>query len=230
MATSKKARVKPPSKMDKKGGDIDSLVLTGSGKEVVDQPSKAGAADKPVMIAARVHPKLQYGLRLLSRVQGGTIADALEWAINLAMRSTGIGAGTEATRLNKLVDKVWKQPSTARRIYTLFKSAPELLDFDERGAWNLVRRCADLWREVFYNFVQSKTPEDFPELEECSYGEREPDFDRREPLFDLIENHWAVISQTGVLLARAGEISNSYTLEQIVSGDALKSAGIETPY
>lgn len=200
-----------------------------------DAAAKTGDKEKAVMIGARVHPKLQYGLRLLARVQGGTIAEALEWAINLAMRSTGIGAGVEATRLNKVVDKVWAQPSTPRRICALFESAPELLDFDERGAWNLVRRCDELWVGSYY------TREDFGDdehgLPEWKYAEcsatdpsRDRDLDVKEPCFDVIEKHWAVIKQTGVLLARAGEIGTPYTLDQIISGDALKSAGIETPY
>lgn len=196
---------------------------------------KVGDKEKAVMIGARVHPKLQYGLRLLSRVQGGTIAEALEWAINLAMRNTGIGAGAETVRLNRVVDKVWEQPSIPRRIYTLFESAPELLDFDERGAWNLVRRCDDLWSGQYY--TREEGGEDEHGLPTYGYvmvekddPARDRDLDNVKPRFDVIEEHWKVIAQTGVLLARAGEIGNFYTLDQITSGEALKIAGIETPY
>ena len=193
---------------------------------------KAADKEKAVMIGARVHPKLQYGLRLLARVQGGTIAEALEWAINLAMRSTGIGAGVEATRLNKVVDKVWAQSSTPRRIYVLFQSAPELLDFDERGAWNLVRRCPDMWTTTY--FKMSEDPESDPPGMPCTVlGTKEDHdsaFDETEPKFDLIERHWTVISHTGVLLARAGEIGETYTFKEITSGEALERAGIESPF
>lgn len=213
----------------------------GGSRKKADKPQAEVSAapeardDKPVMIASRVHPRLQYGLRLLSRVQGGTIAEALEWAINLAMRNTGIGAGVEATRLNKVVDKVWAQPSEARRIGVLFDLAPELLEFDERGAWNLVRRCDELWKGRYY--AHEELPDSGDGAPNWAIVEvtkdasnRDRDYDETSPQFDLIEKHWGVIRQTGVLLARAGEIGETYTLDQIISGDALKMAGIETPY
>lgn len=197
----------------------------------VDEPS-----EKPVMIAARVHPKLQYGLRLLARVQGGTIAQSLEWAINLAMRRTGIGAGHSATTLDELVDTAWEESTEPRRIYMVFERAPELLDFDERGAWGLVRRCDDLWLETYRRFVteivdyeEDGTPiEAIVNDEPCEKDDplREKMMDRKVPIFSSIEPNWETIKKVGVALARAGEIDKFYSLDEIISGAALKKARI----
>lgn len=182
-----------------------------------------------VMIAARVHPKLQYGLRLLSRVQGGTIAEALEWAIQLALRRTAVGANKEASTLDVLVNRAWKAGTEPRRIYEVSQIAPDLLDFEERGAWNLVRRTSDLWRDVSWTYVETDD-EQYPELQECALGEGIPGLDTREPKFDVIEKHWKTIRHAGVLLAKHGEIDKSYTLKKILSDEVFKEAGIDLPY
>lgn len=193
-----------------------------------EEIARSREREKPIMIAARVHPRLQYGLRLLSRVQGGTIAEALEWAINLAMRSTRIGGGAAETRLNKVVDTVWNKPTEPQQIHLLNTTAPELLDFDQRSTWNLVIRCPDLWRDASWNFVD--TADGRSDLEECEVGTGIPDLDEKLPRFELIEQHWRTIRQTGIALGRAGEIELRYTLAEILDGTALKKAGIDLPY
>lgn len=185
--------------------------------------------DKPVMIASRVHPRLQYGLRLLSRVQGGTIGEALEWAINLAMRQTRIGSGEGETRLNRIVDAVWAYPTEPRKIAFLNRYAPELLDFEQRATWNLVVRCADLWLEQTLDHI----PDNYDKS--MSFATFDVDGDKqvfmlKAPRFDLIEKDWKTIQRTGVLLGRVGEIEQRYTLDEIRDGTALKRAGIDTPY
>ncbi len=184
--------------------------------------------NKPVMIGARIHPRLQYGLRLLARVQGGTIAEAVEWAISLALRTTRIGSGVTETRLNVIVDKVWGKPSEPQQIHVLDKEAPELLDFDQRAAWNLVKRCDDLWTTAYW--ARESTGEDENGAPDYDYVEVENESDAEhtevKPNFDLIEAHWPAIRELGLDLGRAGEIENFYTLAEILDGSARGRAGI----
>lgn len=190
--------------------------------------TRAATDEKPVQIASRVHPRLQYGLRLLSRVQGGTIGEAMEWAINLALRQTRIGSGDSETRLNKIVGEVWALPTEPQQIALLNRKAPELLDFEQRAAWNLMVRCADLWLEQTLGYL----PDDFDKSQFATIdidGDKEV-ITLKTPRFDLIEKHWKSIRHAGVLLGRAGEIEQRYTLAEILDGTALKRAGIDTPY
>lgn len=185
----------------------------------------AASKEKPVMIGARVSPKAQYGLRLLAKVQSRTIADAVEWAINLALRQTRIGTGD--LRLNRVVDTAWEKPSDAQRIEYLGRTAPELLDFEERAAWNLVKRCDELWELKYYAMEPDA---DGPiQLVRVSKDDpnRDPQLDETTPIFPIIEKHWDAIRFVGVALGRAGEIEMRFSLDQILDGSALKLAGVD---
>ncbi|MDR7136175.1 hypothetical protein J2X06_003393 [Lysobacter niastensis] len=185
----------------------------------------AKTAEKAVMVGARISPKLQYGLRLLARVQGRTIAEAVEWSISLALRQTRIGNGEE--RLNKVVDTAWEKSSDAQRIEYLRRKAPELLDFDERAAWNLVIRCAELWEEAFYGLETDADGDHVLVRVAKDDPNREEQWDDRVPLFPIIEKHWEAIKSVGNALGKAGEIEMRFTLAQILDGTALKLAGID---
>lgn len=181
------------------------LTLSTEVENAMAEGFEAGAARaKPVMVAARIQPKLQYGLKLLARIHGGTLQSALEWAIQLALRRTKVGAGIEATTLNVTVENVWAKPSEPQRIFAMYGYSPELLDFDERGAWNLISRCPELWIDLGYE-------------------------DLKRPDFDLIEGNWDLLKQAGISLSRAGEIDLTYTLADILSGEALRNAGLSMP-
>lgn len=188
-------------------------------------------SSKSVMVGARIHPKLQYGLRLLARVQGRTMAEAMEWAINLALRSTRIGSGFEHGRLAALVDDVWKRETEAERIKVINDAAPELLDFDERAAWNLVLRCEDLAKPSFWKpeFEPGDDGNWEPAYQRVAADDpgRDPDYDSIEFDFPLIEQHWPMIKVIGTELAKAGEIEMRFSLPDIASGEALRRAGIE---
>lgn len=189
---------------------------------------KEANASKPTMLGVRISPKTQYGLRLLARVQDKSISDAVEWAINLAMRSTRIGAGLDETRLAKVVDRVWAMPTEAQRIYELYTSAPELLTFDERAAWGFVRRCKDLWETIHLGKVHVGSDEDgVPEFDYVIVPESEAEHSKERPIFELIEKHWDQLRATGVALAHVGEIEESYSLRDVLSGAALRRHGIE---
>jgi hypothetical protein len=191
----------------------------------------AKQSNKPVMVGARISPKAQYGLRLLARVQGRTIAEAVEWSINLALRQTRIGSGFGQGRLAGLVNEVWSKETEAERIKVINDSAPELLDFAERAAWNLVLRCPDLSRPVYWkiDFELGDGGEPSPTLVRVEEDDpdREPDQDDIEFDFPLIEAHWPMIKVIGNELAKVGEIEMRFTLAEITSGEALRKAGVE---
>lgn len=180
----------------------------------------AKKSEKPVMLGARISPKAQYGLRLLAKIQDRTIADAVEWSINLAMRSTRLATGM---RLANIVDRVWELPSEARRVSYLNDLAPELLDFEQRSAWNLVSRCSDLWRTSYYTTSfdeesgehrDEEVASDYPNITES----------REEPRFDLIEQHWDTLVRVAAELVQAGDLETTFTLDEIVGGNALQKS------
>lgn len=187
--------------------------------------------DKPVMLGARISPKAQYGLRLLARVQGRTIADAVEWSINLALRQTRIGSGLEQGRLAALVNEVWSKNTEAERVHLMHQTAPELLDFDERAAWNLVLRCDELAKPMYWkpNYEPDDDGGFQPSFERVSADDpgRDPDEDSIEFDFDLIQEHWPMIKFVGTELAKVGEIEMRFSLDEIIDGTALRRAGIE---
>jgi len=190
----------------------------------------ADKREKPVMIGARVTPKAQYGLRLLARVQGRTIAEAIEWAINLALRQTRIGGGLGETRLATLVDAIWKFESEPQRIAYLNDKAPELLDFDDRAAWNLVLRCEDLLHHLYFR-PHFEHDDEFgfqPAFIPVAADDptRDTQLDEIEFNFDLINLHWDAIKHVGTELAKAGEIEMRFSLDEILDGSALARAGI----
>lgn len=175
------------------------------------------------MLGARISPKAQYGLRLLAKIQGRTIADAVEWSINLALRSTRVGAADNETRLHKIVDEVWSKSSEPRQVFYLDRHAPELLDFEQRSAWALVKRCKDLWVLRHYQVIgDDEGPTGDIEVE----SESEADHSHREARFDLIEQHWETLRKVGAELIQAGDLETVFTLDEIVSGKALEKAGI----
>ena len=177
------------------------------------------------MLGARISPKAQYGLRLLARIQGRTIADAVEWSINLALRSTRVGASVMETRLGRIVDAVWELESEARQIHYLDAHAPELLDFDQRAAWSLVKRCKELWQDRHFAFIQDGDDEP-PEQVEVE-DKAEADFTETKPRFDIIEKHWDMLRKVGAALGQAGELETYYTLDEILEGKALAEAGLD---
>lgn len=183
----------------------------------------ANRSDRPIMIAARVHPKFQYGLRLLSRVQGSTIAEALEWAISLSLRMTRIGVLGDL-RLNAVVDTVWDNATEPRQIHALYKLAPELLDFDQRSAWHLVSMCRDLWRPPVPATDKNEGRDGIERKVNFAY--RSVPEESMEPKMEVIELHWKAIQALGVDLSKAGEMENRYTLDEILSGAARKRAGL----
>lgn len=180
----------------------------------------AAKSEKPVMLGARISPKAQFGLRLLARIQGRTIADAVEWSINMALRATRVGDGNR--RLATLVDTLWGFSSDARRVYHLDMFAPELLDFEQRSAWNLVGRCPDLWRTAFYTTDFDEETGEHRDIEVEKDDPRVMDILTSDvPRFDLIEKHWGAIVKTGSELVQIGDLETRFTLEEILSGEAL---------
>jgi len=202
---------------------LDRAAASAADEEVAAQITADAASQKPVMIAARVHPRLQYGLRLLSGIQKRSIAETLEWAINLAMRSTRVGSGDE--RLNTLVDLVWNLEGEPHQISQLYERAPELLDFEQRSAWNLVIRCPDLWRTAYLNHIRDEAGLE-EAVEEVSKDDWTGIVAVKVPLLEVIDKHWSAIRELGIALGKVGEIENRYSLKEILDGTARKRAGI----
>ena len=175
------------------------------------------------MLAARISPKAQYGLRLLAKLQGRSIAESLEWTINLGLRQTTVGPGVEEARLMDVVDLVWQAETEAQRLLVLHNRAPELMDFDHRSIWQLIKRCDDLW--IMHPYVQEDDINGVPMLRPAEPGETPNNFIPA-PNYPLMDEHWEKIKATGIALGHAGEVTDRYTLEEIVNGDALARAGL----
>lgn len=172
------------------------------------------ALQKPVMLAARVQPRLQFGLRMLARVQGGTIAEAMERSIESALQQTPIGTFPEVTSLDELVSSAWHAKSEPRRIFAVWGCSPELLEHSERAIWNLVLRTEVLWRDVHFKYTG-----DGHNIAACDPAEGI--LSRKGPDFDALEKHWSAIKRVGIDLAHRGDLNDQYSLEDILSGEAL---------
>lgn len=195
------------------------------------EPADKDANEKPVMLSARVHPRTQYGLKLLSRIHGMTIADTMDWAVNLAMTKTEIGPQDRRIPLRRIIEDAWANGTDARRVWHIYDLSPELLDFEERAAWGLVTRCPSVWRIACRKWVHADDGADLGQeragvlkIVECLPDDpkRDPTMDTKVPIFSMIEPNWEQFRKVGVALARAGATEWDVSFDGVVSGKALR--------
>lgn len=95
---------------------------------------KKPESEKLEQFSIRLPPKLKYGLELLARLQGRSLSQSVEWALQHALANVKVTDGID----------LWFSLSTAwdlrgwRRIYWLYESNPILVSFEERHACALV--------------------------------------------------------------------------------------------
>ena len=109
-------------------------------------PKKRGPKPKPAseqlaQLTIRLPPKLKYGLELLARAQHRSISQAVEWALQVGLNSFEVGFAKEP--LGVVVDDAWSQDTEAGRLLEIFRRAPQLLEFEQRAACELVENSTE---------------------------------------------------------------------------------------
>lgn len=100
--------------------------------------AKRGTETKADILNIRVHPKIKYGLDLLSRKQHRTMTSVVEWAINRMLKDNIEG-------LSGKLDELW-DTSEPDRYIKLALYYPELMTYEEELLWK------NITNQEFYNY------------------------------------------------------------------------------
>ncbi len=109
---------------------------------------KAGGPRSEVF-AMRLDPKMKYLAEIAARKQRRSLANFMEWAIELALRNTYLGPETEnAPSIWDKSGALW-DVNEADRFVKLVFTAPDLMTYDEEILWKSIREGAPYWKGCY---------------------------------------------------------------------------------
>jgi hypothetical protein len=107
--------------------------------------AKSGATRTEVF-AMRLDPKLKYLAEIAARKQRRSLANFMEWAIELGLSNTEIGGDSnERITVWDQSTKLW-DVDEADRFATLAFLNPELMTYDEQVLWKLICETGYVWK------------------------------------------------------------------------------------
>lgn len=112
-------------------------------------------------LTIRLSSKLKFGLELLARLQGRSLSQSVEWALQYAL--SNVHAGNSST-LASLADRLSKFDGWERAFW-LHAANPVLVKFEERHACRIIAN-SDEWRFLDHAF-QERGAEECIELYDC---------------------------------------------------------------
>ena len=107
--------------------------------------AKSGTTRTEVF-AMRLDPKLKYLAEIAARKQRRSLANFMEWAIELGLSNTEIGGDSnERITVWDQSTKLW-DVDEADRFATLAFLNPELMTYDEQVLWKLICETGYVWK------------------------------------------------------------------------------------
>lgn len=101
-------------------------------------------APKTEVFAMRFDPKLKYMAEIAARKQRRSLANFIEWAVELGLKETKLLPGLRDTALH-MSTTIW-DISEPDRLVKLAFNLPELMNYDEQILWNVICETAFLWK------------------------------------------------------------------------------------
>lgn len=111
----------------------------------VKRKSKAGAPRTEVF-AMRLDPKLKYLAEIAARKQRRSLANFMEWAIELGLKNTDLDQDPQYSM------SVWDKSGAlwdvdeADRFVKLAFATPELMTYDEQILWKVICETGHIWK------------------------------------------------------------------------------------
>lgn len=106
---------------------------------------RRGAGEQLEPMTIRIPPKVRFGLDLLARLQGRSLTQAVEWALQNALtnaRAVELKDGEKSASLWMVLNVAWDYEGW-RRTYSLYGFNPMLVPFEERYACRLIERSLE---------------------------------------------------------------------------------------
>lgn len=132
-----------------------------AGKSKGGRPRRDAEGGSLEKLTIRLTPKLKFGLETLARLQGRSLSQSIEWALQHALTKVGSGDGSPTNRespLWGLLSHAWEIYEGWRRTYFLYSLNPMLVSFEERHACALVERSRE--QKYLYQLVRSDSEKD----------------------------------------------------------------------
>lgn len=184
--------------------------------------------EKLEQFSIRLTPKLKYGLELLSKSQGRSLSQVVEWAIQRGMNAAEVG--NRKKTLGEIVDHVWGQ-SEWERIKLIQRFAPELLDYFERSIYVAVTESSELrylgesveTEVVKLQKMHAMTPaadrDNLPRATEALRSRLWYSIDR------FVELHWDAIRQGVRSIEEQGKSLKGMSICSVITGVGQNSLG-----
>lgn len=107
--------------------------------------TKVGATRTEVF-AMRLDPKLKYLAEIAARKQRRSLANFMEWAIELGLKNTDLDHGQQyATSVWDKSGALW-DVDEADRFAKLAFTTPELMTYDEQILWKVICETGHIWK------------------------------------------------------------------------------------
>lgn len=104
----------------------------------------AGARLRTEVVAARLSPKVKYGLDLLARLHRRSIAQTVEWAVYRVVMEQDQPDAPSGAGIGKLLEELWS-PSPSERLELLASKRPDLMTYEDELLWRKIRRARAFW-------------------------------------------------------------------------------------
>lgn len=96
------------------------------------------------VFAMRLDPKLKYLAEVASRKQRRSLANFIEWAIELALNKVVLDEGQKGCNVLDEGGKLWDlEPSD--RLLKLAKNYPDLMTYEEQVIWKAIQEFNAMW-------------------------------------------------------------------------------------
>ena len=116
---------------------------------------KKDGGDKLEQFSIRLQPKLKFGLNVLAQMQGRSLSQAIEWALQASLAHVDV---TDELTLWSVIETAWERPEGWQRTFDLYQYDRALVSFEERHACAVVEESDD-YAEL--NDLETSNPEKY---------------------------------------------------------------------
>lgn len=104
---------------------------------------KPKGGEKLEQFSIRLPPRLKFGLELLARLQGRSLSQSVEWALQSALMHVKLTPPEGPISLWATACVAWDIEPRWARWMALFRCDPQLVPFEERHACRIIDSCKD---------------------------------------------------------------------------------------
>jgi len=190
-------------------------------KKAPGRPKKA-PGEKLEQFSVRLPPKLKFGLDLLRRVQGGrSLSQVLEWALQVGLRNAIVTDSyrvprdrerSEPETVGELTDALWSIENDKERLVTLWRRAPTLVDFEDRGICELVYNSKELTPNMV-DIWRNYRPEVEAMLDSGGWWDFSADYHRL--VWVYLDRNWETFKSIAHEMQLAGKSLRDLSIEEI---------------